>query len=117
IGRGPAESQSVGEHLMDSLPADAWVALPDLHELTEEGGNYLARLDEPRGLFSVSAALARCTDFPTVTVAAIAADSMETTCHLQIESIERFSGPRHEALRELAAIVDKDEQVLLCCHN
>lgn len=61
--------------------------------------------------------IARLTDFANVTVAPIAADSFETSCHLQIESIERFSGPKHEVLNELATVVGRDEQVLIACHN
>jgi len=35
--------------------------------------------------------MARCTDFSTVTIAPISAESTEVSCHLQIESIERFT--------------------------
>jgi transcription-repair coupling factor (superfamily II helicase) len=94
-----------GESLLDSLPAASWVVLVDLPELVQEGKQYLDRLDHPRGLFAVDTALARCTQFPSVTVAGIAADSLETTCHLNIESIERFTGPRSAALEELATVV------------
>ena len=51
------------------------------------------------------------------TIAPIAADSFETSCHLQVESIERFSGPKHEVLNELATVVGRDERVLIACHN
>src|SRR5262249_2411571 len=47
----------------------------------------------------------------------LAADSLETSCHLQIESIERFTGSGSEAIKELAAVVGLDERVLLACHN
>jgi len=106
-----------GESLLDSLPACSWVVLVDLAEIVKEGRQYLNRLADPRGLFTVEAALARCTQFPSVALAGIAADSFETTCHLNIESVERFSGPRAEAFSELAAVAGRDEDVLIACHN
>ncbi len=44
-------------------------------------------------------------NFRRLTIAAIAGDSYDTTCHLRIESIERFQGPRTEALSELESLV------------
>ncbi len=105
------------EHFVDSLPNGSWIALAELQDLIEQGQNYLARLDEPRGLFSVPATMSRCTEFPTVIVAVISADSTETSCHLQTESIERFTGPRTDVILELASVVGRDEMVLIGCHN
>jgi transcription-repair coupling factor (superfamily II helicase) len=82
-----------------------------------EGHAYLDRLDRPAGLFSVEQALARCRDFPTVTLSAIGDTAEDVSCQLRVESIERFSGPRNEVLLELAAAVGRDETVLLACHN
>ncbi len=112
----PARDLS-GEHFVDSVPANSWVALIELDELVAEGRNYLSRLDDPRGMFSVDATLQRCTQLPSVTIAPLSADSMETMCHLQIESIERFTGPKSEVLQELETVVDNDERVLIACHN
>ncbi len=108
---------SRGENFAESLPENSWIALVELQNIVEEGRRHLERLDDPRGLYSVEAALAYCTKRPTVTIAPIAADSMETTCHLQIESIERFSGPKNEALEELASVVGRSEKVMIACHN
>jgi transcription-repair coupling factor (superfamily II helicase) len=104
-------------HFLDLLPAGSRIALVELPELKDEGHQYLARLDNPRGMFSVEATLERCLRRPTVTLSALAADSMETTCHLQVESIERFTGPKSDVLDELASIVGQDETVLIACHN
>jgi len=101
----------------DMLPAASWIVLSELQDLVEEGRSYLARLDNPRGLFSTEATLARVTTHPTVTVSALGGSSTETTCHLKIESIERFSGPRADVLNELASFVGRDETVLIACHN
>ena len=112
-----AQSPQPTAYFFDSLPTGSWLALSELHDLVDEGKHYLERLDNPQGLFSVQATLARTTERPTVTVSALGGDSTETTCHLKVESIERFTGPRAEVLNELATIVGRDETVLIACHN
>ena len=106
-----------GESLFDSLPTGSRVAIAELSEMIAEGGQYLERLDDRRGLFSVQATLARCAEFPLVEIATLTADSRPSACHLRIESIERLAGPRGKALEELAAMVEGDERVLIACHN
>lgn len=103
--------------LLSSLAGGSWVALVELPQLMESGKSYLERLEHPPGLFSMEETLAACADFPTITLASLGADTGETTCRLQVESIERFTGPRHEVLHELAGVVARDERVLLSCHN
>ncbi|MCA8996743.1 MAG: DEAD/DEAH box helicase, partial [Planctomycetaceae bacterium] len=119
---GDEKSRNDGEDwgeasFLDSLPANSWIALSELTDVIDEGKKYLQRLENPRGLFSVDATMARCTAFPSVTVSALSEASFELTCHLQIESIERFTGPKNEVIQELASVVLKDEQVLIACHN
>ena len=106
-----------GECFVDALPGGSWIALVELPELLEEGKRYLERLSNPRGFYSVEATISRCTDFPTVTIAPLAADSMETFCHLSIESIERFTRPKGEIIEELATVVGPRERVLIASHN
>lgn len=112
-----AISDLSGEHFLDELPEGSWVVLTELESLVEEGKHYLERLDSPRGFYSVHATLAKCTSRPNVLVAAIAADGYEQSCHLQVESIERFSGPRSDVLLELEEATGADETVLIVCHN
>jgi transcription-repair coupling factor (superfamily II helicase) len=112
-----ANDRAAEESLIDSLPAGTWIALGELADIVDEGKAYLMRMENPRGLFTVAHTLERLTKFPSLTVAAIAGDSYDTTCHLRVESIERFSGPRTEALAELESVVGRDEQVLIACHN
>lgn len=104
-------------HVVEALPPDSWIALVELGEMTEEGRHYLGRLDNPRGFYTVEATLKRCTERPTISIAAIAAGSFEASCHLRIESIERFTGAGAQALTELATVIGPGEQVLLACHN
>jgi transcription-repair coupling factor (superfamily II helicase) len=116
-GGNDRDSSLQEESFLDSLPAGSWIGLGELADLIDEGKRFLQRLENPRGLFSVDSTIARCTERPTVNISAISAASFETTAHLQIESIERFTGPKNEVLQELGSVVQKDEQVLIACHN
>ncbi|WP_339731634.1 transcription-repair coupling factor [uncultured Gimesia sp.] len=109
--------ESASESLLDNLPDHTCIILVELPELIDEGKRYLDRLENPRGLFSVPATMSRCTDFPTVTIAPISAESTEISCHLQIESIERFSRAKSEMIEELASITSPQDRVVICCHN
>jgi transcription-repair coupling factor (superfamily II helicase) len=109
--------QTLNSSALDSFPATAWMVLVELSEIVSEGKRYLDRLADPRGSFSVESMLERCTRRPHVMIAPLLAEVSAPTCHLQMESIERFGGPKGEALQELARVVQKDEQVLIACHN
>ncbi len=85
-------------------------------DLREEGRHYLGRLDDQRGLFTVEASFERLIRFPTIAVSTLSADSLETTCHLRIESIERFSGELTRVKAELESAAAGDN-VLIACHN
>ena len=108
---GPTES------LLDSLPSSTIVVLTDLQQSISEGRMYLQRLSSPIGLYSVDATMARLTEFASVTIDALGADSYETACHLSIEPIERLSGSRRDAFVELSELLGPCDRVLLCCHN
>ena len=105
------------ESLLDSLPDSTLVVLSDLAQAVSEGKLYLQRLANPIGMFSVNATLSRLTDFPSVTIDALGADSFETSCHLKLEAVERFSSTGRDALTDLAESLGPEDQVLLTCHN
>ena len=122
VGKSPTDASqhplsSFDAHALDSLPQNTWILLLDLTEIVSEGKRYLDRMADPRGLFSVDATLERCTKRPYVTMAPLLADSHAATCHLQVESIERFTSAKGEALQELARVIRDDETVLIACHN
>ncbi|MFO0908501.1 MAG: transcription-repair coupling factor [Isosphaeraceae bacterium] len=71
---------------------------------------------DPRGLFTVEATLARLLKFPSVTLSTLAASSLEATCHLRIESVERFSGELTKVKAELDS-ASAGDHVLIACHN
>ena len=121
---GPAPAAILGEsHVADWLPTGSWVALVDLVEIHHEGRQYLQRLENPRGYFSVDGAMSRLNQHPQVVVSAISEHGYATACHLQTESIEKFQAPVAQVVEELDRIVAgaqaelPGERVLLACHN
>ncbi len=117
----PASSKSVfgdeTESLIDCLAESSIIVLTDMQQSISEGRMYLQRLSSPVGLYGVDATMARLMQFPSITVDALGADSYETSCHLTIEAVERFSGSRRDALVELSELLGPEDHVLLCCHN
>jgi transcription-repair coupling factor (superfamily II helicase) len=103
-------------HLCDYLPAGAWTVLVEVEELREQGRHYLERVTEETGLFSVEGVFGQLLHFPSVTVSALPAPSVEATCHLHVESVERFSGEVARVRDELDAVATHD-LVLIACHN
>jgi transcription-repair coupling factor len=108
---------AAGEHVLDSLPDDAWIVIVEMEETIREGRQYLDRLADAKGLFSVESTMERCARRGHVNLAPLVTGSYLTTFHLRTESIERFGGAKGDALRELEQVVQRDETVLIACHN
>ena len=85
------ESSDLG-HVADALPKGTWVALIEPNDLREEGRNHLARLEDASGIFDVETTFAKLCRKPSIAVSTLASASLETTCNLRVESVERFSG-------------------------
>jgi transcription-repair coupling factor (superfamily II helicase) len=98
------------------FPDGTWVALVEPADLREEGRHYLSRLDDTRGLYTVESTFERLIRHPSIVVSALAADTLEATCHLRIESVERFSGDLARVKAELDGAAAGD-RVLIACHN
>jgi transcription-repair coupling factor (superfamily II helicase) len=115
-----AQAPSAGEgdrgHFCDFLPEDAWTVLVEVEELREQGRHYLERLADERGLFSVEGVFQHLLRFPNATISALPSPSVEATCHLRVESVERFSGEVGRVRDELDAVAAQDV-VLIACHN
>lgn len=103
-------------HAADALPKGTWVALIEPNDLREEGRNHLARLEDPADSFDVETTFAKLFRLPSIAVSALAGASLETTCNLRIESVERFSGELGRVKTELDAAAGGD-RVLIACHN
>ena len=65
-------------------------------------------------LHTVSDVLQRLFRFPSVTASAVAAGSLETTCRLKIESVERFSGDINRVRDELDEAGAGQEVFVVC---
>jgi transcription-repair coupling factor (superfamily II helicase) len=115
IGLEQADLADFG-HAVDYFPEGTWVALVEPADLREEGRHYLERLEDRRGIYSVEASFERLIRFPSIAISTLAADSLETTCHMRIESIERFSGELTKVKAELESAA-AGEHVLIACHN
>jgi transcription-repair coupling factor (superfamily II helicase) len=101
-------SRSPG-HLTEYLPEESWILLVEPERISEEGRNYLARVEKPADFHSVAAVLAECSQFAVATSAEIAAGTSGVHCHLPFESVERFSGDIGRVRDELDTIAHGDE--------
>jgi len=102
------------EHFTAYLPSDSWCLLLEPAELEQEGRHYLSRLDHPQDFHAVNAVMKEVFRFPSVTAASIAVASLETTCHLRIESVERFSGDIAKVRNELDTVGAGQEVYVVC---
>lgn len=114
----PVDSTSDLErgHLCDYLPPDAWTAAVEAQELHEQGRHYHERSVDARGLFTVEGVYRRLLNFPSAQITALPSGSVETVCHLRVESVERFSGEVTKIRDELDTVAAA-ERVLIACHN
>jgi transcription-repair coupling factor (superfamily II helicase) len=103
-------------HFVDVAPPGTWYALLEPNELREQGQQYLNRLEDARKLFSVEETWKRLVSHPTVVISNLPYSSVETTCSLHVESIERFSGDVTKVRDELDRTATSEE-ILIACHN
>jgi transcription-repair coupling factor (superfamily II helicase) len=108
----PAESDRA--HFTAYLPAETWFLLVEPNELSEEGKFFLERMDRPQAFHSVRTTLAEIYKFPSVTASAVPAGSMETTAHLEFESVERFSGEIGKVRDDLDKVSAGHEVFVIC---
>ncbi|HEX3870008.1 MAG TPA: transcription-repair coupling factor, partial [Pirellulales bacterium] len=92
----------------------SWFMLLEPGELEEEGRHYLDRLDRPKNFHTVRDALNAAYRFPSVTAASLSITSLETTCRLKIESVERFSGDIAKVRHELETAGQGNEVYVVC---
>jgi transcription-repair coupling factor (superfamily II helicase) len=85
-------------------------------DLQEHGKHYLERVIDPVGIFSVQGTFKQLLRFPSVNVSSLPIPTVEATCHLRVESVERFSGNVAKLREELAGAAAGD-RVVIACHN
>jgi transcription-repair coupling factor (superfamily II helicase) len=103
-------------NLCDYLAPGSWTVLIEPEELQEQGNLYLERVGDAPGLFSIAGTFEQLLRFPSVRVSALPAPSVEATCHLSVESVERLSGDIKRVSDELDAAA-VNERVLIACQN
>jgi transcription-repair coupling factor (superfamily II helicase) len=103
-------------HFCDYLPTGSWAVLVETEELNDQGKQYLDRFRETPGLFTLEGTFSQLLKFPTIRLSALPSPSVEASCHLHVESVERFSGDIKRISDELdtAAV---NERVLIACQN
>jgi transcription-repair coupling factor (superfamily II helicase) len=101
-------------HLADYLPPRSWFLLIEPMELEQQGRHYLDRLDRPAEMHDVSSVFTEAFRFPSVAASAVAAGSLETTCRLKLESVERFSGDLGRVREELDDAGAGQEVFVVC---
>ena len=103
-----------GGHLADYLPPNSWFMLIEPEELQEQGTRYLERLDRPQDQHNVPTIFQRILKFPSITASGVAAGSLEATCRLKIESVERFSGEIGKVRDELDEAGEGQDVYVAC---
>jgi transcription-repair coupling factor (superfamily II helicase) len=101
-------------HLADYLPAQSWFMLVEPLDLKQQAEHYLQRMEQPEQLHDLPAVMRAIYRFPSVAAWAVAAASLETTCRLKIESVERFSGDINKVRDELDAAGAGQEAFIVC---
>ncbi len=107
------------EHFAGFLPVGSWFYLVEPSDVEEEARRYLERLERPQDAHSLSSTLRQIHQFPSVTAASVSAGSLETTCHLPIETVERFSGDIAKVRDELDAAMggSSPQDVYIVCQT
>ncbi|HQU44680.1 MAG TPA: CarD family transcriptional regulator, partial [Pirellulales bacterium] len=98
------------------VPQRSWFLLVEPSQLEDEGRHYLGRLDDAAETHTLKGVLERVYQFPSVTASSISIGSMETTCRLKIESVERFSGDIGKVRNELET-AGEGQEVFVVCQN
>ena len=85
-------------------------------DLDEQGRHYRERVIDASGLFPLAAVFQQILRFPNLRLSALPSPTVEATCHLRVESVERFSGNVAKLREELAGAASGD-RILIACHN
>ena len=103
-------------HVCDYLAKGSWTVLVEVDDLNDQGKQFHERVPDATGLFSVEGVFAQLVRFPSVRISALPSPGVEATCHLRVESVERFSGEVSKVRDELDAVAINDT-VFIACQN
>lgn len=95
----PHEADS--ESLADYLPPDAWALHIEPEQIESNASEFLKRVSHPSDFHSHTKIVERLAPLSNATASSLSAGTLGATCHLRIESVERFSGELEEIRNEL----------------
>ncbi len=107
---GPEQKAFLSEYLAPG----SWFMVVEPDEIQEEARHYLQRVDRPADFHTVAEVMNDIYRFPSATSAGIAAGSLEASCQLRIESVERFSGDIGKVRDELDSAGVGQEVFIVC---
>jgi transcription-repair coupling factor (superfamily II helicase) len=113
---GSEEVDDAHEHFADVVPDGTWFAFVEPVEMREEARQFLSRVGKVEGYFSNDDSWARMTRKPSVVLSSLPFGSVETTCSLRVEGVERFSGDAAKVKEELDKTAPADE-IVICAQN
>ncbi len=100
--------------LTDYVPPQTWFLILEPADLEEEGRRYLSRLERPQDQHRLPDVLQRMYRFPSILAESISAGTLEASCHLKVESVERFSGEVAQSCQELESAAVGHDVHLVC---
>lgn len=100
-------------HLADYLPDHSRFLLVEPDRIEDEAKSYLRRLSELREVHGMHDVMGTIGRRGLVTVSGLASGELGAVCHLQIESVERFSGEIDRVRGELDRICDGSDVFLI----
>ncbi len=100
-------------HFGDYLPEQSVLLFHEPERTEEEAKAYLTRLERPQELHSFAEVMKGTARFAVATASGLARGSLGAHCHLQIESVERFSGEIDRVRSELDQVGEGHEVFLV----
>ncbi len=79
-------------HFGEYLPSGSVFLMIELQRAEEVAVGYLKRLERPQDFHSYRQVMQNVAQFPIATTSSLSSGDLGAACHLQIESVERFSG-------------------------
>ncbi|CAN5490527.1 transcription-repair coupling factor [soil metagenome] len=98
----------------DYLPERSIILLVEPADLQEQARHFLDRVADQTGLYSREGTFRNLLAHPTVNITAMPKLSTEATCHLTVESVDRFSGKVDRVKAELEAVAGTNRVLIAC---
>lgn len=100
-------------HLTSYLATNARVMLIEPDQIEQEGSHYIGRLDRPDRALGIGETFGKLGQFGIVMVSSLVANTSETHCSLNIQTVERFSGEMSRVRQELEQAAEESEVIIV----